>query len=177
MNNFLMEMVAARATASGNTEMAEMLSRMMAGADANPVEDVLAKLGPNHPMAGMLAKHLEESKKRSTVIDVEAVKEAEQERTETDEAMSELRAHVQSMFAELTVLRERSDRLAAAVGACCLCWGQNAECRICRGRGGAGFAKPDESLFEEFVLPAVLMLRAQRARTPIKPRGETNGIQ
>src|SRR5258708_4163963 len=104
MNSFLMEMVAARASASGNTGMAEMLSRMMAGADANPMEDVLAKLGPNHPMAGMLAKHLEESKKRSTVIDVEAVPEP----TETDEAMAELRAHVQSMFAELTVLRERS---------------------------------------------------------------------
>jgi len=71
---------------------------------------------------------------------------------------------VESMFAELTVLRDRTDRLAAALGACCLCWGEDAGCRVCRGRGRPGFAIPDELQFEELVLPAVLALRAQRAR-------------
>jgi hypothetical protein len=67
------------------------------------------------------------------------------------------------MQAELEHLRERSDAMAAAVGACPLCWGQSLDCRGCRGRGGPGFCTPDESLFEELVLPALRTLRAQRA--------------
>jgi hypothetical protein len=72
---------------------------------------------------------------------------------------------MKGMFAEIKLLRERNDAFAAAVGACCLCWGQKLECRSCRGRGGPGFCMPDETLFEEFVLPAIQTLRAQKAKT------------
>jgi len=79
----------------------------------------------------------------------------------SSDAMSVLRCQVESMFAELKAHRERVDRLAWALGACCLCWGMDTECRICRGRGRPGFALPDEELFGELVLPAVRALRAQ----------------
>jgi hypothetical protein len=185
MNTLLFEMVAARAMASGNPAVAEMLARLKSSPDANPnqtMEELLARLGPDHPMAAVLAKHLADSKKRSAVIDVESVEETEEAETEDaetsappDPAMSELREHVESMFAELTLLRERSDNLAAAVGACCLCWGDDAECRVCRGRGRPGFAVPDRPLFEEFVLPAVLMLRAQKAKAGTSSPGPHPG--
>jgi hypothetical protein len=64
---------------------------------------------------------------------------------------------------ELVALRERTDTLAAALGACCLCWGADSACRVCRGRGRPGFSQPDEESFVELVLPAV---RAMRMRHP-----------
>jgi len=170
MNSLLLEMVAARATAAGNPAVAEMLARLRASpSDADPaqtVQELLAQFGPGNPMASLIAKHLAEPK-RQRVIDVDPVEEipeAAGNSAPPDTGMSELRAHVESMFAELTVLRDRTDRLAAALGACCLCWGEDAGCRACRGRGRPGFAIPDELQFEELVLPAVLALRAQRAR-------------
>jgi len=172
MDSLLLEMIAARATASGNPATAEMVARLRSSSSgAGPAltaEELLAQLGQGNPMAGLLAKHLAESKQRRTVIDVEPAdeetSESAAESAPPDAAMSELRACAESMFAELKVLRERSDCLAAALGACCLCWGEDPECRGCRGRGRPGYAIPDETQFEEYVLPAVLTLRAQRAR-------------
>jgi hypothetical protein len=80
--------------------------------------------------------------------------------------LNELREKMNALLTELEQHRQRNDTLAAAVGACCLCWGQNVDCRSCRGRGGPGFCIPDESLFEEFVLPAIRTLRAQKAKNP-----------
>jgi hypothetical protein len=126
---------------------------------------VLAQLGQDNPMANVLAQHMSQAR-RPPVIDVEAVEDTPaqtEEAVETVEAILELRRHAESMFAELKVLRERSDLLAAALGACCLCWGEDTACRICRGRGRPGFAMPDEDLFEKFVLPAGKLLRARKA--------------
>jgi hypothetical protein len=141
-------------------------------ASALNVEELLSQQAQTNPMAAMLMKQMAEQKaraeeERSRVIDVEAtttVEELEEPVDASREALYELREHAKAMQAELDRLRERSDTMAAAVGACPLCWGQSLECRGCRGRGGPGFCIPDESLFEEFVLPAVRTLRAQRAR-------------
>jgi hypothetical protein len=180
MNEMLMQMLATRAGGSGNAALMEMMARMRAAGDSNSnlnIEDLLAQQAQTNPMAAMLAKHLAEQKARNArgenarVIDVE-VSEAEPDlaNEETQEpgeeaaaALAELREHLQRALAKLKLLRERNDALAAAVGACCLCWGQSPDCRSCRGRGGPGFCMPDEALFVEFVLPAVQTLRAQKA--------------
>jgi hypothetical protein len=47
--------------------------------------------------------------------------------------------------------------LAAALGAC-ECWGLQADCRLCRGLGSAGWIQPEPELFDEFVRPAVARL-------------------
>ena len=46
--------------------------------------------------------------------------------------------------------------LALALGACTLCWGEDAACRACRGRGKPGIFQPDETLFNAWVLPATV---------------------
>jgi hypothetical protein len=153
--------------------------RSSAGGDPGlDIQELLAQQSKTNPAAGLLAKRLAELKANGssgqspTVIDVDAVKEkpasADQPSRESQEdsaaALRELREHVENMLAEIKLLRDRNDVFAAAVGACCLCWGENLECRSCRGRGGAGFCIPDESLFKEFVLPAIQTLRAQRTK-------------
>jgi hypothetical protein len=65
--------------------------------------------------------------------------------------------------------------LAAALGACD-CWGLRAECRLCQGRGSAGWIQPDPELFEEFVRPAVSRLSATSARGQHPPaKAEQDG--
>jgi hypothetical protein len=176
MNELLMQMITARA--GGNPALADMLARMRSS-DPNSrlnIEELLAQQAQTNPMAAMFAKHMAEQKaiaaarENLPVIDVEAsevdaeVEEIQEQGEDSAAALSELRQYMKGMFAEIKLLRERNDALAAAVGACCLCWGQNLECRSCRGRGGPGFCMPDESLFEEFVLPAIQTLRAQKAK-------------
>jgi len=196
MNELLLQMIVAQASANGNPAVADMLARMRSSAGGNPgldIQEFLAQQSKTNPTAGLLAKHLADLKANGssgqspTVIDVEAVKEKpvslDQPSLEPQEdsaaAFRELREQVESMFAEIKLLRDRNDLFAAAVGACCLCWGQDLECRSCRGRGGAGFCIPDEALFKEFVLPAIQTLRAQRTKMTNASLGvplKTNGV-
>jgi hypothetical protein len=69
-----------------------------------------------------------------------------------------LRREVRGLRQELERLREVNDTLAAALGACPLCWGEDAGCRICHGRGGPGSRRPDRALFTRFVAPAARRL-------------------
>jgi hypothetical protein len=76
----------------------------------------------------------------------------------------ELRAQAESMFAELQHLRDIISDLAAALGACPMCWGEDTDCRSCHGRGEAGFSAPDPELFLKYVVPAARMWRLLRPR-------------
>jgi hypothetical protein len=51
--------------------------------------------------------------------------------------------------------------LAAALGAC-ECWGLQADCNLCWGRGSAGWTEPVPELFDEFIGPAI----ARRSDVP-----------
>lgn len=57
------------------------------------------------------------------------------------------------------ILADRIDVLAAALGACPACWGENDDCEMCSGKGVAGFYLPEKDAFVNYVLPAVRRLR------------------
>lgn len=59
--------------------------------------------------------------------------------------------------------------LAVALGAC-ECWGLQAGCERCAGRGAAGWTEPDPNLFEEFILPAAVRLSAAMDGDPVPRR-------
>jgi hypothetical protein len=179
MNQLLMQMLTARTGTAVNPALMDLLAGMNSPGGLNGgmnLEDLLAQQAATNPMAAMLAKHLADQKARAAseearVIDLEASHEntpTEHDKSEQDQAaaLSELQKEMNALRAEIETLQQRNDTFAAAVGACCLCWGQKIDCRSCRGRGGPGFCIPDETLFEEFVLPAVRTLRAQRAKSP-----------
>lgn len=56
-------------------------------------------------------------------------------------------------------LLQRNEVLAAALGACGLCWGEDATCGSCGGHGGPGAYPPDRALCCHYALPAVRSLR------------------
>jgi hypothetical protein len=60
---------------------------------------------------------------------------------------------------EIHDLREVNDTLAAALGACPICWGGDRTCEACDGYGRAGCFRPDPALFVRLVAPAVRRVR------------------
>jgi hypothetical protein len=74
---------------------------------------------------------------------------------------------IRAMQQEIIDLRHVNDTVAAALGACPLCWGGDSGCAACHGRGGAGYAAPDLDLFARWVVPAAERVRSlSRARRP-----------
>ena len=181
MNTMLLELLAAQAGANGNPGVAEAMARMQGvsagSSDMNP-NDLIAQVSNGNPLLAMFLKNMAEKNEKkssveeSEVIDLEPLElksdlleePREESGNDADSASTELHQQVESLLAELALLRERNDLFAAAVGACCLCWGQDLGCRSCRGRGGPGFSMPDEALFQEYVAPAIHTLRAQKAK-------------
>jgi|HubBroStandDraft_6_1064221.scaffolds.fasta_scaffold577569_1 hypothetical protein len=182
----LLDMLSARAVADNNTALTDMLARMRNGSEAGSqpnMQEVIAQMAQDNPVLGLLAQQMAE--RRSVVAEVAPV-EVETDGIEMDAGTHETEDGAQNVFAtayasanaevvqlrerlqwaqnEVSALRDREDILAEALGACCLCWGEDNQCRACRGRGRPGFAMPDEEAFGELVLPAVRMFRACRTK-------------
>ena len=81
------------------------------------------------------------------------------------EELVALGAQLECAQTEIKLLREKCDTLAAALGACALCWGHDPGCRACRGHGSPGRSLPDDDLFAEYVLPAVRLVHGSRQRS------------
>ena len=64
------------------------------------------------------------------------------------------------------ILYEQCEHMAAAIGACPLCWGEDPECRECGGRGTPGAFLPHRASFAELVLPAIDRVRDFRRNCP-----------
>jgi hypothetical protein len=86
-------------------------------------------------------------------------------RTQHRRGSAQLRRVLRRLVAEVAELRERNDALAAALGACYLCWGTDAGCPDCAGHGSPGSAPVDVSQFAAWIQPALHRLRRQRAPT------------
>lgn len=71
---------------------------------------------------------------------------------------------VSGLFGEIEALRQRLGYVAAALGRCDACWGEDPLCPSCRGKGSSGFFWPDRLGYEDLVAPAVARVR-QTGRT------------
>ncbi len=86
---------------------------------------------------------------------------------------SALVQQVSEALAELALLRERAQELAAALGACPDCWGQDGRCRMCRGQGRPGAVMPDLERFRALVAPAVARIARSPESEPLAPTRST----
>jgi hypothetical protein len=158
MNPLLLQLLASRGGDTANPALAQMLAAMGQDSNGSGADALLDELGQDDPNLARVMKALAEARasrqQERPVIDV-----TPQLADETEREMARFRAQVDEAMAELNGLREKLDLLACALGACCLCWGQDNGCRICRGRGGPGFSRPDEAMFREYVLPAIRAFR------------------
>jgi len=85
---------------------------------------------------------------------------AEEAREENARHAQELEDTVNRVYAELEMLRARNDALAAALGACYLCFGDDVLCKECGGRGVPGSLAPKPAAFRKYVLPAFRRAKA-----------------
>lgn len=84
------------------------------------------------------------------------------------QALHRLRSRFDAMAEELDELRDRLDRLAAALGACAECWGEDPDCEVCVGTGTPGSFVPDPRLYRTLVSPACRAVRAGRERRLVR---------
>jgi hypothetical protein len=89
----------------------------------------------------------------------------EEARDRSSARLRHLEAENRQLRAANRVLLRHSEYLAAAVGACPLCWGEDASCSDCGGAGGPGSSLPDRGCFQEFVEPALAAIRLRRTRS------------
>jgi hypothetical protein len=137
---------------------------------------LLARMSQDNPAMAAILQMMEAQKtaaaREPVVLEGEAV-------DITASELAQISAQLDAAQAEVRLLRERCDTVAAALGACGLCWGQDSSCRACRGQGGPGHCIPDKELFYEFVVPAVRLMHAsrQRANNVATLSSVTNGAQ
>ena len=86
------------------------------------------------------------------------------------ERVEELESEVERLKGVNRILFEQCEFMAAAVGACPQCWGEDLECRECRGRGTPGAFLPHRASFAQLVLPAVERVRTLRRRQARPPQ-------
>lgn len=89
----------------------------------------------------------------------------EEVRAEQADAIAELSDTARRLFAEREDVRRRLEELAAALGACPLCFGEDLLCPTCHGAGEPGARAPDPVAFRRFVVPALDRARAVMRRT------------
>jgi hypothetical protein len=73
---------------------------------------------------------------------------------------------------ELEELREWNEALAAALGACARCWGEDPSCPGCQGSGSPGTAVPNRPLFTALVVPAVRRVQAAQLKEKAQRKEE-----
>ncbi|GMA15731.1 hypothetical protein [Deinococcus metallilatus] len=147
------------------------------------VQDALAglaqsELGQTDPALGLLSQFLARREQtlerdlevqeneedrleaRARLEEVRRLEEARQleeaQRQERRRARLErLRLRLEELEDDLAACQARLDELALALGACPSCWGEDAGCRLCRGRGRPGFLRPDPEAFRRWIVPAL----------------------
>jgi len=126
---------------------------------------MMQRLGQDNPQLAAILQMMAAQRADTATRDPVVVESTAREMDAVADEVSALAAQVEAAHSEAGLLRERCDALAAALGACALCWGHDPACRACRGHGLPGHSLPDEELFVEHVLPAVRLMRANRQRS------------
>lgn len=124
---------------------------------------MLAQMGKDNPSVAAILKMMEAQKAAAATREPVLIEGAVAGVSAED--LTEMSAQLEVVRAEVNTLRARCDAVAAALGACALCWGEDASCRACRGHGAPGHCIPDQELFCEFVVPAVRLMHASRQRS------------
>lgn len=144
----------------------ELVEAFTAGASTPTALQAVVEQANLRPEQAAVFKLLMSLQGREDVIDAEATTV---EAVEPDAAGAD-RVRLSTAATELADLREVNDTVAAALGACRVCWGGDGACGECGGRGAPGSRRPDPVLFERLVVPAVRRLRTPKRAEPAWPR-------
>ncbi len=128
---------------------AELLSRLVDGDDSGLLQMIDGLVGDD-PVGRFVLSRLQ-------LRHAESADEVDEDLTEApsgslDDPM--VAATLTALYDEVETLRHINDRLAEALGACLLCWGEHSDCPSCSGQGHPGWHAPEGRLFAELVAPA-----------------------
>jgi hypothetical protein len=126
---------------------------------------LMQRLGQDNPQLAPLLQMMAAQKPNAAARDPMIIDSTAIEANTVADELAALAAQLEAAHSEIKLLRERCDTVAAALGACALCWGHEPACRACRGHGLPGRSLPDEALFIEYVMPAVRLASANRQRS------------
>lgn len=125
----------------------------------DPVLQLLEQVGDGDPRLRAFAQ-LVQARASAEAARAEATRSAR-------DAAAEAEARLRRLREAYLELRDQYLRVAAALGACPRCWGENPRCRDCGGAGTSGFFEPDHELFRHYVVPAVRRARGHgRSASP-----------
>jgi len=121
------------------------------------IDDLLAEARQNDPqLAALVELLMQQQEQNGQPADVGTV-DAYETTDPYEQPARPRRPHpTRPDFAEaeeLALLRRRNDTLAAATGACHLCWGDDLLCPLCVGRGGPGWQPPDPWAHQRYIAP------------------------
>lgn len=169
------EVAAMGAPASGPDPIAaaidpNTLLQNLASGSTDPMSLLLSQISANtanDPGMGMLTSLLQ---RRDPPPEPEVDEEAQ---AEAEARLGELTTMVDQLYEEVETLRTRSVEIAAALGACHVCFGSDLLCPRCGGRGRPGSRPPKPEAYRAYVLPAVMRVRrlteVQRRDAPSPP--------
>lgn len=162
----------------------DVTSTLMQGLDSGlSLQDVLlSQIDTSDPtmalVARMIAGRSAESGSDQETKPAEETDELSKQRLQSlSKAVRQLRRNYDSLQIEVEELQLRNDTIAAAVGACYLCWGEYPMCEVCSGQGKPGYLPIHAQAFAEFVLPAIRALKQTKAPSPFRREVECESIQ
>lgn len=141
---------------------AALLQTLASGAALPDPKEWMARMAADNPTLGALAEYMARRRELEQAEEADAAATAAQEEAlaaKVRHALRAMRRKIDTMDVELTALRARNDELAAALGACYLCWGEDPGCPVCGGKGRPGHFAPDRQLFDRHATPAARRLR------------------
>ncbi len=167
---------------------AEILQQHLSGVD---VSDQLAGLLANDPQLSPVAQLLanrDQNTQAETAGEnaIDASVQAQADLQELDAQLQRQAGDIELLVREQEALHQSVrytaneverlhallDPVAAALGACPTCLGEDADCPLCRGQGVPGSLPPDPECFRAIVWPAVRAHAYQRSRT-VRGRPDT----
>jgi DNA repair exonuclease SbcCD ATPase subunit len=150
-----------------------MMQMLLDGQPPASMQDQLAALAQSNPKLAPILSKLQERMQRQA----EMAKAAEAEEDSTplpgmaepevlsanadENAVDNLKRLARRMFSELSTLRARNEKLAEALGACSLCWGEDHACPQCGGQGLPGAFAIDRKTFLSVAGSAMRQVRQQ----------------
>ena len=135
------------------------------GGSGDPRKAMLAALtggGDGAPQIDMIMKLIvDQGEDANAALREELMAEVREEQAE---AVAELSATARRLFEERAACSQRLEDLAAALGACPACFGDDLLCDTCHGTGRPGARAPEAAEFARYVMPAVERVRSALRR-------------
>ncbi|MGL4964881.1 MAG: hypothetical protein ACRC67_26890 [Inquilinus sp.] len=144
--------------AGGGAPVMALLDALRSGS-GDPRKAMLAALaGGGGAQVDMIMKLIDDqSEDASAALREELMAEVREEQAA---AVADLAATAKRLFEERTACSQRLEDLAAALGACPVCFGDDLLCDTCHGAGRPGARAPGAAEFARYVMPAVERVRS-----------------